>query len=174
MSQRRESVLGLVAEGKTTTQISKILGISRATVRYYREDSKAKQAERTSEHRRRLKRKGIDYSGGRCLRPECGYNRCDGALDFHHVDQTQKDARIANGKTSSWKRVKPEIDKTILLCKVCHTELHAGMWEVDESLFAKQIEIRGAYVDRPLADYADTKTLLYGVMVAQRSLEAFA
>jgi hypothetical protein len=79
---------------------------------------------RVSEARRELKLKAIIYKGGKCQAPECGYNRCPAALQFHHLDPTRKDFQISGGKTRSWERIKKELDKTIMLCANCHLEAH--------------------------------------------------
>jgi hypothetical protein len=54
----------------------------------------------TNENRRRTKKRAIEYKGGKCQR--CGYNRCVEALDFHHLDPSQKDFRISNGNNRAW------------------------------------------------------------------------
>ena len=36
----------------------------------------------------------VEYKGGKC--EICGYNKCLGALDFHHLDPSQKDFTISN------------------------------------------------------------------------------
>lgn len=78
---------------------------------------------RVSEQRRKLKRQAIEYKGGACQK--CGYNKCPGALIFHHLDPKQKDFGIsAQGKTRSFEKIKPELDKCILLCQNCHAEIH--------------------------------------------------
>lgn len=138
----QESVLALVAAGKTTKAVATTLGISFATARYHRSKGKRKDATvlRIARHRKCIKGKAIDYSGGGCLR--CCYNRCHGALDFHHLDPNEKDRKIACGKTYSWVKTKIEVDKTILLCKICHVEYHAGLWIIEQSLVARQIDIR--------------------------------
>jgi hypothetical protein len=73
--------------------------------------------------RKKVKQMAIDYKGGKC--EECGYNKCNGALDFHHLDPSQKIFHIGQyGHSRSWNRVKEELDKCILLCSNCHRELH--------------------------------------------------
>lgn len=69
----------------------------------------------------------VNYKGGKC--EKCGYDKCIGALDFHHVDPTEKDFNISKIKHKSLKSInKPEIlqelDKCILLCANCHREEH--------------------------------------------------
>ena len=66
----------------------------------------------------------LEYKGGRCER--CGYNRCLEALEFHHISSSEKDFSVSSrGYTRSWKRVREELDKCILLCANCHREIHA-------------------------------------------------
>ena len=70
-----------------------------------------------------IKKKAVEYKGGKCCK--CGYNKCIDALEFHHIDPTQKDFGIGNkGYTRSWKRVKEELDKCDLVCSNCHKEIH--------------------------------------------------
>jgi DNA replicative helicase MCM subunit Mcm2 (Cdc46/Mcm family) len=76
-----------------------------------------------AEQRRILKLKAIEYKGGACQR--CGYNKCPGALSFHHLDPNEKDYGISGGGVSrSFEKVKPELDKCILVCQNCHAEIH--------------------------------------------------
>lgn len=81
----------------------------------------------TSSYRREVKRKLIEYKGGKCQ--ICGYNRCQEALEFHHLDPSQKDFTISGG-TRSFESLKPEVDKCILVCANCHREIHAGLIKI--------------------------------------------
>ena len=50
------------------------------------------------------------------------------ALEFHHLDPSQKDFGISSkGYTRSWDKVKEELDKCILVCSNCHREIHSGL-----------------------------------------------
>ena len=77
--------------------------------------------ESNAERRRIVKQQAIDYLGGKCS--NCGYNKCNSALEFHHIDSTQKDKDYSNYKTS-FDKLKSELDKCILLCSNCHREHH--------------------------------------------------
>lgn len=77
---------------------------------------------KVSEKRREIKRKAIAYKGGKCER--CGYNKCENAMHFHHLDPTQKDFGIGSGHTKRWEKIKPELDKCTLICANCHAEAH--------------------------------------------------
>ena len=73
--------------------------------------------------RQRRKQKCIDYKGGKC--EKCGYNKCNAALQFHHKDPDKKDFALSwNGRPHSWEKCKIELDKCILLCANCHSEVH--------------------------------------------------
>ena len=59
---------------------------------------------------------------------QCGYKKCARALDFHHKDENKKDF-ILSAKRMGWsfKTLLKEIKKCDVLCKNCHTELHADV-----------------------------------------------
>lgn len=76
--------------------------------------------------RRIFRAKLIEAIGGqenlKCVR--CGYNKCEAALEFHHIDPKTKDRVVSLMKNYSFERLKTEIKKCILLCANCHRELH--------------------------------------------------
>lgn len=76
----------------------------------------------TSRYRVNHKLMCVEYKGGKCVR--CGYNKCLAAMHFHHVEPNKKDFRISGNHTASWERLKPELDKTVILCANCHAEQH--------------------------------------------------
>ena len=82
--------------------------------------------------RRKVRLMAVEYKGGKCSR--CGYSRCIEALEFHHLDSSQKDFGMSqDGYTRSWERVRQELDKCVLLCANCHRELHASSQLLRES-----------------------------------------
>jgi endogenous inhibitor of DNA gyrase (YacG/DUF329 family) len=84
--------------------------------------------------RKALKRKAVDYKGGRCVL--CGYDKTLEALSFHHVGG--KDFGISSrGHTRSWERVIQELDACILVCHNCHAEIHAGLHD-DAALLSNE------------------------------------
>ena len=86
------------------------------------------QSEATQKRRDKVKLMAIEYKGEKCCK--CGYDKCVDALEFHHLDPTQKDFGIASkGYTRSWDKVKTELDKCILVCSNCHREIHDGLIE---------------------------------------------
>ena len=72
--------------------------------------------------RRKVKSMAVAYKGGKC--ENCGYDKCVGALDFHHKDNNKEFAISRKGHTRSWERVRQEIEKCTLLCANCHRETH--------------------------------------------------
>jgi predicted HNH restriction endonuclease len=74
--------------------------------------------------RKDLKIKAVQFMGTSCK--FCGYAKCYGALDFHHL--RDKSFSISKeGYTRSWEKIKAELQKCILVCKNCHAEIHAGL-----------------------------------------------
>ena|SRR3990167_3902907 len=74
--------------------------------------------------RKNIKKMSLEYKGGVC--ENCGYNKCETALVFHHKESDGKDFGVASkGYTRSWDKVRKELDKCVLLCSNCHAEVHA-------------------------------------------------
>lgn len=74
--------------------------------------------------RKRTKLKLIEYKGGKC--EICGYSKCIRALEFHHTNPNDKDFTIS-GKSLSFEKLKNEVDKCMLVCSNCHSEIHDGL-----------------------------------------------
>ena len=59
----------------------------------------------------------------------CGYDKCNSALEFHHVDPSVKEiqpAKLINNYATIEKML-AELTKCILVCANCHREIHAGL-----------------------------------------------
>ena len=85
--------------------------------------------ERVAIRRRRLKEILVEEAGGRCAL--CGYDAYSGALQFHHLDPSQKRFGLAlGGLTRALAEVRQEARKCMLLCGNCHAEVEAGLVEV--------------------------------------------
>ena len=72
--------------------------------------------------RKRNKRAALFYLGDRCKR--CKYNRCEAALEFHHLYGKDKSYNVSSGFNLPWKELKIELDKCMLVCCNCHKEIH--------------------------------------------------
>ena len=58
------------------------------------------QKEHQSKYRDRRKQRIIDVMGGKCAL--CGYDRCNEALDLHHLNPDEKDFDISARPCVSW------------------------------------------------------------------------
>ena len=83
--------------------------------------------------RKRTKQRMINSMGGKCCL--CGYNKSNWALDFHHLNPTEKEFSFGGLRASckSWEKITNELKKCILVCANCHREIHEGL--VDVSTF---------------------------------------
>lgn len=106
----------------------------------------------------RLKEKLVKYKGGKC--EICGYDKCINALEFHHVDPSQKDFGIANGNAISLEKAKREVDKCLMVCANCHREIHYKQnleqysleKEQEKHIFAEILNNREIYGKIPVRD----------------------
>lgn len=89
----------------------------------------------TVERLQKQKEKAVEYKGGACQ--ICGYCLCVDALDFHHIDHTQKGFTISKHKGRDFKNLIPELDKCLLVCCRCHREIHSGVTELPRLLIVK-------------------------------------
>ena len=92
-----------------------------------------------AKRRKDVRQKAVSYKGDKCA--ICGYSKCLQALEFHHVKNSKKDFGIsAKGYTRSWKNVKEELDKCVLLCANCHREVHEGLAALPSNRYRKRGE----------------------------------
>lgn len=78
--------------------------------------------------RTRLKERLVYVAGGKCQC--CGYNKCISALEFHHINPSEKDFTIGQNTNKAWDLVKKEIKKCLLVCANCHREIHANVLDI--------------------------------------------
>ena len=116
----------------TKKETSIYFGISETTVIKHsdgkRVDSdEAKENSKIYRLKRRamLKIRSVEYKGGECNL--CGYKKCIQALDFHHINPSEKDFTISCKYNLSWDKIKNELDKCILVCSNCHREIHSDI-----------------------------------------------
>ena len=72
---------------------------------------------------RKIKQKAIEYKGGRC--ESCGYSAHPAALQFHHVNPTEKDYVWTKLRLRTWSSITTELDRCQLLCANCHSIVHS-------------------------------------------------
>jgi len=112
-------------------KVAKVTGHSFKTISLYIIPKKRIKTQTKSEGvilwRKRTKQKLVDYKGGKC--EICGYSKCIEALHFHHRNPEEKDFSIS-GKSLSFERLKEEVNKCILVCSNCHTEIHSGLVKI--------------------------------------------
>jgi hypothetical protein len=83
--------------------------------------------------RKKLKLLALEYKGNKCT--FCGYDRCSSALEFHHLEKSNKHFGISQkGFSRSWTKVKAELNKCILVCSNCHKEIHAGQLQPSQEI----------------------------------------
>lgn len=85
--------------------------------------------QRIKDRRHQTKSKLVAYKGGKCQ--VCGYNKCNDALEFHHIDPSTKSFTISSSNIyKNMNKLKEEVDKCMLVCSNCHKEIHAGLVNV--------------------------------------------
>jgi transposase len=113
---RRELALRCAVHGLTTFRLRRTGGY-----RCSRCNSEA-----VSRRRRRVKEVLVTEAGGACRL--CGYSACIAALEFHHLERTDKLFSLSQrGVTRSIERAREEASKCALLCANCHAEVEAGV-----------------------------------------------
>ena len=86
-----------------------------------------------------FRQNALKYKGSICVL--CGYNKCNRAFDFHHVDPNTKKFNISSvAYTYTWEEVILELDKCILLCANCHREVEEGYTIIPQDIIDKNKE----------------------------------
>lgn len=86
--------------------------------------------------RERLKKRIIYVMGDKCQC--CGYNKCQSALELHHVNPKEKSFTVSNNTNRGWETVVQEIKKCTLVCANCHREIEAGLIESPKISFNQE------------------------------------
>ena len=103
-------------------------------VSYYESKTMSKSSEAVKLWRKNTKQRMVDAMGGKCA--ICGYNNCTDALEFHHLDATEKEMGFGavRGNPTSWSKIVEELKKCVLLCSNHHREIHAGVIQLPDVL----------------------------------------
>jgi transposase len=84
------------------------------------------RSDAVAQRRRRVKQILVEEAGGACQM--CGYDTCIAALEFHHLDPSDKRFSLSErGVARSLARARHEAAKCILLCSNCHVEVETGV-----------------------------------------------
>lgn len=87
------------------------------------------RSEAVVRRRRKVKKILVEEAGGRCQL--CGYDRYPGALEFHHLDPTNKSFGLSmRDLTLSIGALRVEAEKCVLLCSNCHAEVEGRIASV--------------------------------------------
>lgn len=81
----------------------------------------------------RAKDRLIKAFGSKCA--VCSYDKCPSALQFHHLDPSEKETTISTMMSTikSWDKIVAEAKKCIMVCGNCHAEIHAGVTVLPEN-----------------------------------------
>lgn len=118
--------------GVTTEQVAKKFRRHPQTIRKYidkryRPKQKRTNSENVLAWRQRAVKELREQAGGKCQ--ICGYDRCQRALEFHHIDPKTKEFGIAS-VSNSFARMKKEAAKCILVCSNCHREIEDKLIDI--------------------------------------------
>lgn len=86
----------------------------------------SKNSDHVKRWRKAMKARMIRAMGGKCVC--CGYNKCNEALDFHHINPAEKEFSFnrVRGNPKSWILIVKELRKCVLVCANCHREIEFG------------------------------------------------
>lgn len=133
----------LYNELQCSKKVANKLGLCHVTVKKYLKDYLTKRIYHTKETkkkavcqsviscRKKNKQRLVEYKGGKCI--ICGYNKCNRALEFHHLDRNNKSFSISNTNIK-YEKLQAEVDKCILVCSNCHCEIEDGLIDLLEYL----------------------------------------
>lgn len=88
---------------------------------------------------KKLKNNIILGFGGKCC--ICGYDKCNEAFDFHHIDPSKKSFNISSFKIKNKAQIYEEVKKCVMLCSNCHRELHAGIIKLENPIYFDESKI---------------------------------
>ena len=134
MEEKGEKIKQLRSQGKSYRQIQAEIKCSRSLISYYlNPEGKTKNSARKNKNRFRIKSEYRQRLGAKCQ--ICAYNKCQNALHFHHVNPSKKKFAISDSlrKKYTQQEIDDEINKCVLVCSNCHTEIHSGLIKLEEN-----------------------------------------
>lgn len=81
-----------------------------------------------------LKTHIVNAMGGKCV--ICKYNKCNRALDLHHLNPNKKEFSFSKiiASPRKWEIITKELKKCVLLCNRCHQEVHEGITKIPKNV----------------------------------------
>lgn len=130
---------------KDLTDRQKKFCSTKCSISYQNKRCRTKCNENRKNRFKILKKQLVQACGGSCLL--CGYDKCDQALVFHHLDESTKEIRLDTTSLSSSTKetILQELPKCVVLCHNCHFEVHFLNVEIP-----KQKDIDYSYIDESL------------------------
>ena len=94
----------------------------------------SKSSQAVKDWRIRTKARIIEAMGSKCN--ICGYNKCNGALELHHIDPDGKEFSFGGIRANpkSWDKIVEELKKCVLLCANCHREVEMRITSLPEGI----------------------------------------
>lgn len=90
--------------------------------------NKGRLKDRIKDRRYKNKRLIDDYKEELgCVCYTCNKLEHPSALDFHHLNEEEKEYTVSKMAGYKWEKIEQEIKKCILLCACCHRKLHKGL-----------------------------------------------
>ena len=102
--------------------------------------------ERVKNRRHFIKQSIIYVMGEKCQC--CGYDKCQSALELHHIDPEEKEFSFGENSNKNWESIEKELPKCILVCANCHREIHSDL--IDKQLSSSFIEDRAKEIDNKI------------------------
>jgi 5-methylcytosine-specific restriction endonuclease McrA len=92
----------------------------------------SKSSEAVKRWRKNTKARMVEAMGGKCQ--ICSYDKTHKALEFHHIDPTEKEMAFGETRANNvkWAKLVEELRKCILLCSNCHKEVHEGITQLPQ------------------------------------------
>lgn len=88
---------------------------------------------------RTAKQNAVNIFGKKCFC--CGYDKCNKALHFHHINPKEKKLKLARiFMDTSSRPVYEELKKCIMVCSNCHEEIHEKLIDLPSLLKTRKGE----------------------------------
>ena len=118
-----DKILELRASGLNYNEIVAVLNCSKSTVAHHCNPTSRKKAYTRKKNAHQIHTILLKQErGGAC--EICGFNTSLRALQFHHINPTEKSFKISECRGCSIDKLRAEADKCALVCGNCHVMIH--------------------------------------------------